>query len=47
LLRRPAHHRPAWGSTKIVDAGVLIAIEPGTDPATLAMVLAVVRGGRA
>lgn len=32
---------------EVVEAGVRISIEPGTDPATLAMVLAVVRGGRA
>lgn len=32
---------------EVVDAGVRIAVEPGADPATLAMVLAVVRGGRA
>lgn len=32
---------------EVVDAGVRIAIEPGADPATLAMVLDVVRGGRA
>jgi hypothetical protein len=32
---------------EIVEAGIRIAVEPGADPATLAMVLAVVRGGRA
>lgn len=31
---------------EVVDAGVRIAIEPGADPTTLAMVLDVVRGGR-
>lgn len=31
---------------EFVDAGVRIAIEPGADPTTLAMVLDVVRGGR-
>ena len=32
---------------EVVDAGVRIAIEPGADPRTLAMVLEVVRGGHA
>lgn len=32
---------------EVVDAGIRIAVEPGADPATLAMVLSVVRGGRA
>ena len=32
---------------EVVDAGVRIAIEPGADPTTLAMVLEVVRGGHA
>lgn len=32
---------------EVVDAGIRIGIEAGADPATLAMVLDVVRGGRA
>jgi hypothetical protein len=31
----------------VIDAGVRIGIEAGADPTTLAMVLDVVRGGRA
>jgi hypothetical protein len=31
---------------EVVDVGIRIAVEPGADPATLAMVLDVVRGGR-
>ncbi|MBX3155293.1 MAG: IS66 family insertion sequence element accessory protein TnpB [Deltaproteobacteria bacterium] len=42
----PEAHAPGL-VLEVVDAGVRIAVEPGTDPAMLAMVLAVVRGGRA
>ena len=31
----------------VIDAGVRIAVQPGADPTTLAMVLDLVRGGRA
>lgn len=31
---------------ELVDTGVRIAVEPGADPTTLAMVIDVVRGGR-
>jgi hypothetical protein len=49
VLRRPTPPVEPGGHAivlEIVDAGVRIAIEPGADPATLAMVLDVVRGGR-
>lgn len=43
----PAEARARAIVLEVVDAGVRIAIEPGADPTTLAMVLDVVRRGRA
>lgn len=43
----PAQTRDRAIVLEVIDAGVRIAIEPGADATTLAMVLDVVRGGRA